>query len=59
MKIGKRQRQHHHDQTTEWIKHLFPELDFIALGRLVIGLQMADVVEKINRGHALGLEQGD
>jgi hypothetical protein len=45
MQIGKRQGQHHHDDTAQWIKHFFPKINFIALGRLVVTLQMVDVFE--------------
>ena len=48
MQIRKRQRQHHHDQARQGIKQLAPELNFVLLGVLSIGLQMAHISEQID-----------
>ncbi|EKD97238.1 MAG: hypothetical protein ACD_23C01000G0005 [uncultured bacterium] len=57
VQISKRQSQHHHDQTAQGVKNLFPELDFVALRSLRIDLQMPNVLKQVNGTHALRLEQ--
>ena len=58
MQVGKGQGQHHHHQTTERVEHLAPELDFVALGGLAVGFEVADVLEQVDGGHAFGPENG-
>ncbi|MDT4861267.1 hypothetical protein FQZ97_958670 [compost metagenome] len=57
MQVGEGQGQHHHDQATQRVEHLAPELDLITLGGLTVGLQVLDVGEEIRCAHALGFEQ--
>ena len=45
VQVGKGQRQHHHHQAAQGVEHLAPEFDFIALGALAVGLQVADVLK--------------
>ena len=58
VQVGKGQGQYHHHQTAQWVKNLLPKLDFVLLGGLPIGLQVADVLEKINGAHAFGPQYG-
>ena len=57
MQVGKGQCQHHHHQAAQRVKNFTPKLDFIALGRLLVGLQMLDVLEQIDCAHALRFEE--
>jgi hypothetical protein len=58
MQVGKGQGQHHHHQAGQRVEHLAPELDLVALRRLAVVLEVADVLEQVDGGHAIGLEHG-
>ena len=57
MKVSKWQGQHHHHHAAERIEHLAPELDFVTLRGLAVGVQMLDVLEQVDGAHPVGLEQ--
>ena len=53
MQVGKGQCQHYHDQAAHGIKDFFPELNFVFLCRLPVGVQVVHVLEQTDSAHAL------
>ena len=58
VQVSKGQGEHHHDQATHGIKHFFPKLDLEALRGLSVCTQVTDILEQVDRAHAIRFEQG-
>ena len=53
VQIRERQCQRHHHENCQWIDEFFPERDFIALGMLVVFLQVPGIGPEIVGRHAI------
>ena len=58
MQVGEGQGERHHHEAGEGVERAFPELDLVALRRLLVVGQVADVAEQLDRRHGRQRQHG-